>query len=203
MKSEIYIKRVDNASALSNFNCGIKSMDDFIHNKDYGLPKFIEYGLSNLWIVYENNNVVAFFSLSKDILILNSEDIRQIGNDKSMSLVLPPQDEDKFWEQEKYPAIEIDYLAVCERIRKDTKYHLGTFIIEFIAKRAIEDQLSATMFLTVEALDSRDYSATEFYKKCGFEYSEHGLVQNQNKINSGDKPTTKRMYRLLIPSQYR
>jgi len=144
---------------------------------------------------------VAFFSLSKDTLILNSEDIRQIGNNKAISSVPPSQDEGKFWEQEKYPAIEIDYLAVCERIRKDPKYHLGTFIIEFIAKRAIEDQLSATMFLTVEALDTRDYSAIEFYTKCGFEYSEHGLVKNQNKIVNGEIPTTKRMYRLLIPNQ--
>lgn len=200
MKSEIYIKRANNTSALSNFSCGVKSMDDFIHNEFYGLPKFIEYGLSNLWIVYENTKVVAFFSLSKDTLILSSEDIRQMSNDGAMSSVLPPQDEDKFWEQEKYPAIEIDYLAVSERLRKNPEYHLGTFIIEFIAKRAIEDQLSATMFLTVDALDTKDYSATDFYKKCGFEYSEHGLVKNQNKIINGEEPTTKRMYRLLIPS---
>lgn len=200
-KSKLIIKRADNTSALSGFRCGIKAMDDFIHNDSYGLSKFIEYGLSNLWIVYEDDKVVAFFSLSKDSLILNSEDIRFIGNNASLSSSLPSRDEDKFWEQEKYPAIEIDYLAVCEEKRNNPDYHIGTLIIEFIAQQALKDSLSATMFLTVEAFDTPSYSAVSFYRKCGFDFSEHGRTKNQNKIRNGETPTTQRMYRLLIPDK--
>lgn len=51
-------------------------MDKFIHDKQNGLPKFIEPKLSNSWLVYEEGTVIAFFALSKDALILNSEDER-------------------------------------------------------------------------------------------------------------------------------
>lgn len=174
-------------------------MDDFIHDTENGLTQFIGYGLSSLWIVYEDDDVVAFFSLSKDALILNYEDIRSISNHKTLNSILPSSDENKFWEQEKYPAVEIDYLAVCEERRLNPEYHLGSSIIEFIARQALKDQFSATMFLTVEAFDSLNYSAVSFYKKCGFELSEYGRTRNQNKIINGEIPTTQRMYRLLIP----
>lgn len=49
-------------------------MDDFIQDPQRGLAKFIQLRLSNLWLVYEGEKVVAFFALSKDALILNSED---------------------------------------------------------------------------------------------------------------------------------
>lgn len=201
-KSKIYIKRADNTSALCDFKCGIKAMDDFIHDKANGLSKFISYGLSTLWIVYENDKVIAFFSLSKDILVLNNDDIRSLSNNRELSDVLPPKEEDKFWEQEKYPAIEIDYLAVCEEKRLNSDGHIGSHIIEFIAQQALKDKFSATMFLTVEAFDSKAYSAVPFYRKCGFEFSEHGKVINQNKIFNGGTPTTQRMYRLLISDKY-
>lgn len=51
-------------------------MDKFIHDKQNGLTKFIEPKLSNSWLVYEEGTVIAFFALSKDALILNSEDER-------------------------------------------------------------------------------------------------------------------------------
>lgn len=199
-KSKIYIKRADNTSALCDFKCGVKAMDDFIHDRENGLSKFISYGLSTLWIVYENDNVIAFFSLSKDILILNNDDIRSLSTNKEYSDILPSQEEDKFWEQEKYPAIEIDYLAVCEEKRFNSDYHIGSYIIEFIAQQALKDKFSATMFLTVEAFDSTAYSAVPFYRKCGFDFSERGRIMNQNKLFNGEMPTTQRMYRLLIPN---
>lgn len=171
-------------------------MDDFIHDKEKGLAKFISYGLSSLWLVYEDSDIVAFFSLSKDSLILNNTDIENINNNKSMSEVLPDKNDEIFWEQEKFPAVEIDYLAVC----KNKKYkHLGSYIIEIIAHQVQKDQLSATMFLTVEAYHSKDYSTITFYTKCGFKNSEHGMVLSQNKAMFGEIPTTQRMYKLLLP----
>lgn len=196
-KSKIFIRRADDASALYNFECGIKPMDDFIHDKENGLSKFIGYGLSTLWIVYENDDVIAFFSLSKDALVLNNEDIRSINNNKTLSNVLPSQGEDKFWEQEKYPAIEIDYFAVSKGKRLS---HIGSSVIEFIAQQALRDEFLATMFLTVEAFNTLEYSTVTFYKKCGFEESERGRLMNQKKIFDGEVPTTLRMYRLLIPN---
>ena len=70
--------------------------------------------------------------------------------------------------------------------------------VDFAAK----DRLSATKFITVEALDTPEYSAVNFYKNhCDFEFSEVGKLRNQNKIYNGEMPTTQRMYRVVIQSE--
>ena len=199
-KPIIDIRRADDTSALLGFKCGVKSMDDFIHDKEFGLSKFIELGLSKLFLVYEGEKVVAFFALSKDALILNSEDARTISGDKRLSSLLPSKDDTKFWEQEKFPAIEIDYLAVCEEKRKDPDEHLGTALVGTIVDFAAHDRLSATKFITVEALDTKEYSAVNFYKRhCDFEFSEVAQNKYNYEVMYGNQPTTRRMYKLIIP----
>ena len=200
MKPVLDIRRADDTSALFNFRCGVKSMDDFIQDPKDGLAKFIKLRLSNLWIVFEDEKVVAFFALSKDALMLNSEDRRAIERDKEKATALAaPEDADKLWEKEKYPAIEIDYLAVCKEKREEPGEHLGTAIIQKIAQFAAADKLSATMFLTVEALDTKEYSAVQFYRNCDFEFSE--VAQNKYNYEAmfGNQPTTRRMYKLILP----
>ena len=200
-KYNIRIERAADTSALSNFWCGVKSMDDFIHDKDNGLDKFIKLRLSNLWIVFEQETAVAFFALSKDALMLNSEDRRNMEHKEQNANVLPNNndDADKFWDKEKYPAFEIDYLAVCKEKRENPNDHLGTYIIEEICRMAEADIFSATMFLTVEALDTKEYSAVNFYRNCDFEFSE--VAQNKYNYETmyGNQPTTRRMYKLIIP----
>lgn len=200
MKSRIDIRRADDTSALFDFRCGVQSMDDFIHDPDNGLAKFIKLRLSNLWIVFEKDKAVAFFALSKDALILNHSDRQTIERDKEKANALAaPEDADKLWEKEKYPAIEIDYLAVCKEKREEAGDHLGTAIIQKIAQFAINDKLSATMFLTVEALDTKEYSAVEFYRNCDFEFSEVAQNKYNYELMYGNQPTTRRMYKLIIP----
>lgn len=198
---DVKMVRADDTSALVDFNCGIPKMDKFIHDLENGLEKFIKLRLSNLWVVYEGNKAVAFFALSKDALVLNSEDRRNLECREQNTTVLPASgDADKFWDKEKYPAFEIDYLAVCEEKRNDPNDHLGTYIIEEICKMAEVDIFSATMFLTVEALDLPEYSAVKFYRNCGFEFSD--VAQNKysyERMMSGNQPTTQRMYKLILP----
>lgn len=200
MKPVLDIRRADDTSALFDFKCGVKSMDDFIHDPKDGLAKFIKLRLSNLWIVFEGEKAVAFFALSKDALMLNSEDRRTIERDKEKAASLAaPEDAEKLWEKEKYPAIEIDYLAVCKEKREEPEDHLGTAIIQKIAQFAAADKLSATLFLTVEALDTKEYSAVKFYRNCDFEFSD--VAQNKYNYDSifGNQPTTRRMYKLILP----
>lgn len=199
-KSNFRFVRADDTSALSDFRCGVPSMDNFIHDRENGLAKFIKLRLSNLWIVFEGEKAVAFFALSKDALMLNNEDRRNIESKEKNAAALPdPDDADKFWDKEKYPSIEIDYFAVCEERRQQADDHLGTYLINAIAQRAVRDEFSATMFLTVEALDTREYSAVQFYRHCDFEFSE--VAQNKYNYDArfGNQPTTRRMYKLIIP----
>lgn len=199
MENEYEFKRVDDTSTLFNFESGVEPIDKFIKNKERGLEKFIKLRLSNLWVVFERGEAVALFALSKDAIMLNNEDRRNIEQDKDKaSALVPTGDEDKFWEKERFPAIEIDYLAV----RKDKRNaHLGTLIIDAISEKALEDELSATMFLTVEAYDTQDYSAVGFYKKCGFEFSDVARNKYNYSVAFGDRPTTRRMYKIIIPNK--
>lgn len=45
-KQGLTIERADETLALFDFKCGIKCMDDFIHDKENGLARFIGLGLS-------------------------------------------------------------------------------------------------------------------------------------------------------------
>ena len=194
------IVRADDTSALSDFYCGVASMDRFIHDRENGLAKFIKLRLSNLWLVLEDGKTVAFFALSKDALVLNNEDRRNIESKEKNTVALPNADDaEMFWDKEKYPAFEIDYLAVCKEMRDNPDEHLGTYIVEEICKMADADIFSATMFLTVEALDTNEYSAVEFYLKCGFQFSDIARNRYNYETVYGNRPTTRRMYKLIIP----
>ena len=199
MENEYEFKRVDDTSTLFDFESGVEPIDKFIKNKEKGLEKFIKLRLSNLWVVFERGEAVALFALSKDAIMLNNEDRRNIEQDKDKaSALVPSGNEEKFWEKERVPAIEIDYLAVRKNKRN---VHLGTLIIDAISERALEDELSATMFLTVEAYDTKDYSAVEFYKKCGFEFSDVARNKYNYSVAFGERPTTRRMYKVIIPNE--
>jgi len=191
-------KRAFDINALTDFNCGVKALDDFIHDRKKGLEKLISLRLSNLWIVFndleDSSEVIGFFALSKDALILNNMDLKNLRTESKEE-----DDEEQFWDQEKYSAIEIDYIAIQEKYRN---HHIGSDIINLIADRAANDPLSATLFLTVEALDTKEYSAVPFYRQCNFLPSE--LAKNKqiyNQIHQGIMPTTQRMYKLILPLQ--
>ena len=64
---------------------------------------------------------------------------------------------------------------------------------------ARNDKLSSTLFLTVEALNSKEQNSIEFYNKCGFRLSEVGKTRNENMERDGDLPLTIRMYKRILP----
>lgn len=189
----LIIERVDDTSALSNFYCGLPSMDKFIHDAEKGLNEYVRLGLTKLRIVRSGKEIVAIFALSKGTLVLSSFDWRKLDKD---GLKISA---DIFDTKDTYPSIEIDYLAVSKNWRNKG---IGHFILNEIALKAIEDDLSATMFLTVEAIETKDYSAVGFYKKFNFVDSDHGMTRNQNMIIRGNAPQTRRLYRPLydLPS---
>ena len=47
-----------------------------------------------------------------------------------------------------------------------------------------------------------EYSAVKFYRKCDFEYSEVAQNRYNYEIMYGNRPITKRMYKLIIPIEY-
>ena len=185
-KTHLIFERVDNVASLSNFNCGYTPIDSFIHDKEKGLERYVTSGLTALWVVKAEELPVAFFALSKASLILNSFDNQVLQRDGVKI------DQDIFDTKDSYPAVEIDYLAVDENWRNKG---LGEHIISKIYEQCLKDRLSATMFITVEAIDTGGYSAVGFYKKCGFKESEYAINKRLSNFNfTGSQSLTKRMY---------
>ncbi len=79
------------------FKCDIEPINKFIDDKKNVVDKFIKLHMSNLWIVFEDNETVALFALSKDAIVLNSDDRHNIENDnQDVSSFVSPDDEGKF-----------------------------------------------------------------------------------------------------------
>ena len=182
------IERATDTSVLSNFYCGIEQMDSFIHRRD-GLRLYVESNLTNLWLLYEKEIVVGFFALSKSSLILNSIDLGNIHDESSSNL------HSLFDHIESFPAVKIDYIAIRKEYQKTG---IGSGLLWMIRERVINDILSSTLFITVDAFDTHSYSSVGFYKKNFFRESEYGLVQNQNKSREGKMVDTKLMYLPLL-----
>ena len=68
---ELEFERIEDASVLLNFFCGINEMDDFIHSK---LQSYINDSDCKTYVVKSNGTIVAMFSLCPDMLSLDEDD---------------------------------------------------------------------------------------------------------------------------------
>lgn len=158
----VRISRVERTDDFSSFRCGVKEMDMFIHN---GLQQSAD---NHFCVVYKatiEDEIIALFALSFDSLYLDYDDKNDLKQSSVESLV--EDYAEVFWDKHHYPALEITYLAVSERMRGK---RIGAFVVEQIVDMATSQQIAGCMFLTVEALiDSQSaYSATGFYHKQHF-----------------------------------
>lgn len=182
------VERTEDVSVLFDFYCGIEEMDKFIHSYE-GLKLFVESKLTNLWLIRQEKSIVGLFALSKSSLILNSYDIRNVR-------ARTPQAMESLFEQiDSFPALKIDYIAIQKDFRKRGT---GSDVLGLIRDEAINDKLSSTLFIIVEAFDTELYSSVGFYKKNYFKESEYGMVKNQNKSREGISVDTKLMYLPLM-----
>ena len=185
---EYIFENLKDISILRNFQCGISSMDAFIQD---GLDLSIQNHYCNAYIVMENrkgSEILALFAFSFDSLDLDIEDKNEVISGVSNAGIpqLTDNYKDVFLNKSHYPALEIAYLAVAKNLRYKG---LGRIIIESIVQKAQEQELAGCQFLTVEALNTNEYSAVGFYNKCNFSACE---LPDPNK-------GTLRMFRTLYP----
>ena len=181
---DLIFERTDDASVLSNFYCGIKEMDVFIHNK---LQGYLDRTGCDIYIVRQKDEIVAMFSLGNDTLDLDEDDRDDMKSGFVPKPAIALEDTDFFSEKE-FEAIEITYLAVEEERRGQG---IGEYIISQIEGKILCDNPNCE-FITVEAYKTKDYSAVGFYSRCGFTPAEPPL---------GYKDTL-RMYKVLRPLSY-
>ena len=170
---------------LLDFHCGVPAMDRFIHD---GLQKSIMHHFCQLYKVLMDEEIVALFALSFDSINLDEDDKEEVSSGISTASTpnITFDYEDTFYSKRRYPALDIAYLAVREDMRNK---HIGSFLVSQIAKKAAEQQFAGCQFLSVEAYKEKQYSAVEFYYKCGFAPNEQ---PNPNK-------DTLRMFYTLYP----
>ena len=63
---KLTIEKTKDSSLLSDFSCGIESIDDFIHSE---LQSYVDMGNCQLFIVRENGVIVAMYCLDNLISI--------------------------------------------------------------------------------------------------------------------------------------
>lgn len=184
-KYRLRFERVEDASVLSDFICGLDVMDQFIHS---GLQWCIDYHYCVVYAVKDSETIVAIVALGCDKLELDTSDKEELQMGYFPKPDIDYNYKHTFWAKSSYPAIEITYLAV----RKDKRHlGIGEYIVEAVAQRALDARfnLAGCQFLTVEAYSRGEASAVGFYSRCDFIAAEE---PNPNK-------ETLRMYKTILP----
>lgn len=167
---QLHIERISSTECLKDFHCGIESMDNFIHGQ---FRLSIDNNFCKAYIVKnQTNDILAMFALSFDSIDLDSDDRDELQNGLSSAgtPLLDNDYEETFYSKRRYPALDIAYLAVATVAQHQG---LGVSIIDIIAEKAEQQDFAGCMFLSVEALATKDYSAVDFYNKCGFAPNEY------------------------------
>ena len=133
---KLSIERAFDTDALSLFNCGVRAIDLLIHKRNGGLSSFVSEVPCEFYVAKIKEVPAAVFVFSNRIITVNDE---------------------------KYPCLEIDFIAVRDEWRNKG---IGTHIIQLAEENA---KAADFHFLTTAAFFNRKYSAVGFYEKCGFE----------------------------------
>lgn len=160
---QLTFERTTDASVLSDFFCGVSSMDEFLHQE---LQDYVSMGNCQMYVVREDNDIVAMFCLDNNSLNL-ADSVKENMQKGIKPCPLTVSDADSpFWYRPSYEAVEIAYLAVSKDRQRQ---HIGCYIIERIMERVACDEIyNNCVFVTVRALKEENYTAVPFYKKCGF-----------------------------------
>ena len=166
MDCHFKVERLSDFSVLDSFECGVAQMDNFIH----GNLKFCDANhYCSTFVVRDsiNDTIAALFSLSFDSVNLNSDDFEDlsIGAAGTDDLAVEETFRSTVEKKYSYPALEITYFAIDKNYRGQG---LGRELIDVIVERAKTQDVAACLFLTVNALHTKEYSAVGFYEKCRF-----------------------------------
>lgn len=163
LRQKLTIRLLKDLHELDGFTCGIRLMDDFISR---GFSNCVQSHLCTPYACYdEKETLVAFFALSFDALDLDSDDKDDLKEGYSQNTSSLPSGYDIFWEKSRYPALEITYLAVSATMQHKG---IGYAVFDAIVDHARRQTVAGCQFITVNALHTKEYSAVDFYYKCGF-----------------------------------
>lgn len=162
-KRKLIFERTTDASVLSNFSCGILSMDRFIHSE---LQDYISMGSCEMYIVSYDSTIIGMFCLDNSTITFSEEAKNNMREGNKPKPINTSKNEDSYyWWKTSYEAKEITYLAISKDYQH---HHIGSFIKESIVDKISKDKLFNGDYIIVRALNEENYTAIPFYKKCGF-----------------------------------
>jgi GNAT superfamily N-acetyltransferase len=154
---KLQLVKLENATLISDFDCGDIDLNDFLHND---AKNYLKSMLAITYLLKVDDDIAAYFCLSYDSLtrslILTDEEKtlwnkvgRKIPNNKR---------------RRTYPAVKIGRLAVSKKYAGNG---IGQFLILSIREMYINEQHhAACRFVTVDAYRS----ALSFYERNDFRY---------------------------------
>lgn len=101
---KLTFERATDASALSNFTCGIDSIDDFIHNE---LQDYIYMGSCQLYIIRDESDVVAMYCLDRHNLYLSDTVKEKMSQGVKPAPHNIPNPDCPYWYSPFFSAVEI------------------------------------------------------------------------------------------------
>lgn len=135
---------------IKNFDCGNDELNDFFHNDSFD---YLNRLLSVTYVIENDEDTVAFFSLSNDKL---AQDIENRSIWRKIKKKFPHTKH-----RSDYPAVKIGRLGVSE---KYGDRGIGTEILDFIKNLFITNNRTGCCFITVDAYRQ----SVGFYEKNGF-----------------------------------
>ena len=159
--NSLEFSRLTDASILSEFYCGVDTMDDFLHGefKDY-----LYLGICKAYAVKMDNQLVAIYTTDSFNVFISDklkENMRE-GIKPIPGIALDPSH--PYWTMPLIDSIEITYLAVAKEYQHK---HIGSVIIEKIVQDLKKAHCTSPL-LTVRAYNTIQYTTVPFYEKCGF-----------------------------------
>lgn len=144
------IKLLESDCVIRSFNCGDADLNDFLMND---AKLFSEKRIANTYIVENEGEIIAYFSLLNDKVSRNDA---SNSSWKRLKKMFPHSKQFS-----SYPSVKVGRFAV------DIKYEgqgLGRYLMTEIKSILMKKSTSAFRFLTVDAY----LSAVPFYEKNGF-----------------------------------
>ena len=146
------LRKLEEGETLNSFNCGDAELDEFILSKASEYRKTL---LAVSYVLEENGNPIAYFSLSNDNLSAEIFESKTNFNRQMRKRFVNEK------RRKHFPAVKIGRLAVD--LNSDKK-GVGSALLYTIKYTLIDNQKSGCRFITVDAYNN----AIGFYEKNGF-----------------------------------
>ena len=146
------LRKLEEGETLNSFNCGDAELNDFILSKASEYRKTL---LAVSYVLEENGNPIAYFSLSNDNLSAEIFESKTNFNRQMRKRFVNEK------RRKHFPAVKIGRFAVDKSYESSG---VGRYLISLIKSSTITNQKSGCRFITVDAYND----AIGFYEKNGF-----------------------------------